>query len=158
MLKLVAQPIQNLADLRAALQNAVRLEHSTIPPYLTALATLSGKSPSVAYARQVIRDIVVEEMLHMTLACNLLNAVGGHPQISGADFVPSYPHELPMGVAGDLVVHLKRYSKDLVQNTFMRRSTSRSSMRRSPPRRRRRSPSASSTPRSARSSSSWARM
>jgi hypothetical protein len=120
MLKLVAQPIRNLADLRAALQNAVRLEHSTIPPYLTALATLSGKSPSVAYARQVIRDIVVEEMLHMTLACNLLNAVGGHPEISGADFVPSYPHELPMGVAGDLVVHLKRYSKDLVQNTFMR--------------------------------------
>ena len=43
MLKLVAQPIRNLADLRAALQNAVRLEHSTIPPYLRRWQ--SGKSP-----------------------------------------------------------------------------------------------------------------
>lgn len=120
MLRLVAKPIRSREDLRDALQSAVRLEHSTIPPYLTALATLSGNPPSIAYARQVIRDIVAEEMLHMTLACNLLNAVGGHPEISGAGFVPSYPHELPMGVAGDLVVHLKRYSKDLVQNAFMR--------------------------------------
>jgi hypothetical protein len=120
MLRLVAEPIQSLADLHRALQNAVRLEHSTIPPYLTALATLSGQSPSVAYARQVIRDVVVEEMLHMTLACNLLNAIGGHPVIAAPGFVPSYPHELPMGVAGDLVVHLKRYSKDLIENTFMK--------------------------------------
>ncbi|MEO6028379.1 MAG: ferritin-like protein, partial [Candidatus Binatia bacterium] len=119
MLRLAAKPIRDVSDLREALQNAVRVEHSTIPPYLTALATLSSSSPSVAYARKVIREIVVEEMLHMTLACNLLNAVGGQPQISGADFVPSYPHELPMGVAGDLVVHLKRYSKELLANTFM---------------------------------------
>jgi hypothetical protein len=115
----VAKPIESLEDVRNALQSAIRLEHSTIPPYLTALATLSGGSPSVGYARQVIHDVVVEEMLHMTLACNLLNAIGGHPQIAGPDFVPSYPHELPMGVAGDLVVHLKRYSKALVEETFM---------------------------------------
>jgi len=120
MLRLVAQPISSLADLQKALRNAVRLEHSTIPPYLTALATLSGDSPSVRYARQVIRDVVIEEMLHMTLACNLLNAIGGHPEIAVAGFVPTYPHELPMGVAGDLVVHLKRYSKALIEQTFMK--------------------------------------
>jgi hypothetical protein len=119
MLRLMAQSISNLNELHKALQNAIRLEHSTIPPYLTALATLSGNSPSVQYARQVIRDIVVEEMLHMTLACNLLNAVGGHPDIAVAGFVPTYPHELPMGVAGSLVVHLKRYSKALIEQTFM---------------------------------------
>ena len=120
MLKLVAQSITNVPELKSALQNAIRLEHSTIPPYLTALATLSGNSPSVVYARQVIRDVVVEEMLHMTLACNLLNAIGGHPEIAAAGFVPSYPSELPMGVAGDLVVHLKRYSKPLIEDTFMK--------------------------------------
>jgi rubrerythrin len=120
MLRLVPQSITNIPELRDALQNAIRLEHSTIPPYLTALATLSGGSPSVAYARQVIRDVVVEEMLHMTLACNLLNAIGGHPKIADSQFVPSYPHELPMGVAGDLVVHLKRYSKALIEDTFMK--------------------------------------
>jgi hypothetical protein len=73
----------------------------------------------VKYAREVIRDVVVEEMLHMTLACNLLNAIGGRPDIAVAGLVPTYPHELPMGVAGSLVVHLKRYSKTLIEQTFM---------------------------------------
>jgi Ferritin-like len=120
MLRLTAQPLATVPDLHAALQNAIYLEHSTIPPYLTALATLSGSSPSVEFARTTIRDIVIEEMLHMTLACNVLNAIGGHPVIASPKFIPSYPHELPMGVAGDLVVHLKRYSKLLVENTFMK--------------------------------------
>jgi Ferritin-like len=120
MLRIMAQPLASDDDVRNALQNAIRLEHSTIPPYLTALATLSGNSDSVKYAREVIRDVVVEEMLHMTLACNILNAIGGHPVIVDANFVPTYPHELPMGVAGDLVVHLKRYSKALIENTFMK--------------------------------------
>ena len=52
MLRITPQPLSTAADLRAALQNAIRLEHSTIPPYLTALATLSGSSPSVKYARR----------------------------------------------------------------------------------------------------------
>jgi hypothetical protein len=120
MLRIMPQSLSSVDDLHNALQNAIRLEHSTIPPYLTALATLSGDTPSVKFARKVIRDVVVEEMLHMTLACNVLNAIGGHPDITCAKFVPTYPHELPMGVAGDLVVHLKRYSKSLVENTFMK--------------------------------------
>jgi hypothetical protein len=120
MLLINAQPLITDDDLRAALQNAIRLEHSTIPPYLTALATLSGSSESVKYARQAITDIVVEEMLHMTLACNILNAIGGHPVIADPDFVPKYPCEPPMGIAGDLVVHLRRYSKALVEDTFMK--------------------------------------
>src|SRR3954447_6799560 len=110
MLRITAQPLESIPELQTALQNAIRLEHATIPPYLTALATLTGNTASVKFARQVIRDVVIEEMLHMTLACNVLNAIGGHPSITGDGFIPTYPHELPMGVAGDLVVHLKRYS------------------------------------------------
>jgi hypothetical protein len=120
MLRINPQPLATDDDLRTALQNAIALEHSTIPPYLTALATLDGNSDSVKYARAVILDVVVEEMLHMTLACNTLNAIGGHPVIADANFVPTYPGELPMGVAGDLVVHLRRYSKALVEDTFMK--------------------------------------
>lgn len=56
----------------------------------------------------------------MTLACNVLNAIGGHPVIADPKFIPAYPGPLPMGVAGDLVVHLKRYSKALIENTFMK--------------------------------------
>src|SRR5436305_15204459 len=107
----MAQPLSSVEDVRGALQNAIRLEHSTIPPYLTALSTLSGNSPSVQYARQVIHDVVVEEMLHMTVACNILNAIGGQPAIADPDFVPKYPHELPMGVAVEPLVRLRRSSK-----------------------------------------------
>jgi hypothetical protein len=95
------------------------LEHATIPPYLTALATLKeGASESVDYARDCIRKIVVEEMLHMTLACNILNAIGGHPVIADKKTVPTYPGKLPMSVAGGVEVRIRRYSKALVQDTF----------------------------------------
>lgn len=120
MLRLNAQPLATDDDLRTALQNAIALEHSTIPPYLTALATLSGTSDSVKYARSEITEVVVEEMMHMTLACNILNAIGGHPVIADEGFVPKYPCPLPMGVAEGLKVGLRRFSKELIEETFMK--------------------------------------
>ena len=42
-----------------------------------------------------IKGVVIEEMLHMTIAANVLNAVGGHPAIDRPDFVPNYPQDLP---------------------------------------------------------------
>jgi hypothetical protein len=120
MLRINAQPLASDDDLRAALQNAIRLEHATIPPYLTAMLTLSGTSESAGFAREAIRDVVKEEMLHMGLACNILNAIGGHPVIDDPNFIPRYPDALPMGVAGDLVVHVRRYSKKQVEDTFMK--------------------------------------
>jgi hypothetical protein len=59
-------------------------------------------------------------MLHLTLACNILNAIKGTPQIADPAFVPKYPDHLPMGVESSLIVHLKRYSRDLVENAFMK--------------------------------------
>ncbi|WP_354065651.1 ferritin-like domain-containing protein [Bradyrhizobium sp. RT6a] len=41
------------------------------------------------------------------------------PQIANASFVPSYTDHLPMGIESSLVVHLKRYSRNLVEQTFM---------------------------------------
>ncbi len=120
MLRLNPQPLSTEDDLRTALQNAIALEHSTIPPYLTALLTLRGTSDSVQYAQSEISEVIQEEMLHMTLACNILNAIGGRPMIADAGFIPTYPGPLPMGVAGDLDVGLRRYSKALIENTFMK--------------------------------------
>jgi hypothetical protein len=74
----------------------------------------------VEFARKEIKDVLKEEMMHMGLACNILNAIGGHPVIADANFIPKYPGALPMGVAGDLVVHLRRYSKAAVKDTFMK--------------------------------------
>lgn len=85
--------IQNIDDLKSALQTAIELEHSTIPPYLCALYSI--KDGTNAKSIETIRSVVVEEMLHMILVCNILNAIGGEPQINTADFIPSYPGNLP---------------------------------------------------------------
>jgi hypothetical protein len=81
-----------VADLRKHLEAAVQLELTTIPPYLTALFSLHGDGnlePAL-----LIRSVVLEEMLHMTLAANVLNAVGGRPRITG-EHAPRYPAKLP---------------------------------------------------------------
>jgi hypothetical protein len=121
MLKIKPVQITDLASLQSALQKAIELEHATIPPYLTAYYTLRGTSAGGKAARQIIHSIVIEEMLHMHLACNILNAIGGAPLINAPGFIPTYPGPLPMGIGGadGLVVGIKRYSKATVQNTFM---------------------------------------
>jgi hypothetical protein len=81
-------------ELRAHLQTAVEIEWSTIPPYLCARWSLQDGRNELAAAS--IEDVVMEEMLHLTLACNLLNAVGGEPQlIPPRAQLPSYPTFLP---------------------------------------------------------------
>jgi Ferritin-like len=98
------------------LQNAIELEHSTIPPYLTAMLSLRTGT-NIDIARQ-IREIVIEEMLHMTIAANILIAIGGSPAINKTDFIPRYPGPLPMNI-GDLQVGIETFSIELVKNTFM---------------------------------------
>jgi hypothetical protein len=58
-------------------------------------------------------------MLHMALACNLLNAIGGEPQIDSANFVPRYPGHLPAGLRPDLTVTLRRCSIDQIRDVFL---------------------------------------
>lgn len=87
--------------LKELLQAAVELELSTIPPYLCALYSMHQEGNDEA--KLVIRSVVVEEMLHMVLAANVLNAIGGQPRVGGPDHAPRYPHELPDGVVLDLL-------------------------------------------------------
>ena len=85
--------IKDLQDLCQHLQWAIELEHSTIPPYLFALYSITEGHNQEAV--EILRSIVMEEMLHMTLAANVLNAVGGEPSLDKADFIPRYPCYLP---------------------------------------------------------------
>jgi len=104
-------------DLYVHLRNAVKLEHSTIPPYLTAMFSLrTGTNQDIA---DQIRSIVMQEMLHMTIASNILIAIGGHPEINTQAFIPDYPGPLPMGVASGLIVGIEAFSIPLVENVFM---------------------------------------
>jgi rubrerythrin len=103
-------------DLWVHLQNAIELEHSTIPPYITAIFSLkSGTNKSIA---KLIRSIVIQEMQHMTIASNILIAIGGQPKINENGFIPEYPGPLPMNV-GDLRVGIEAFSIPLVKDVFM---------------------------------------
>ena len=107
----------SLKDLFPLVQSAIELEHATIPPYLTAM--FSFKPGLGTYIRTVIHSIVIEEMLHMTIVANIMNAIGGSPDINKKDFIPDYKCHLPMGIGGSLLVGIERFSKDLVLNVFM---------------------------------------
>ena len=59
-------------------------------------------------------------MLHLTLAANLLNAVGGRPALDSPRLLPRYPGPLPGTVEDGLAVGLAPLSVGLVRDTFMR--------------------------------------
>jgi len=105
-------------DLYRYLQNAIELEHATIPPYLTAMFSLKpGRNEEI---RQLIRSIVIEEMLHLTVSANILVAIGGWPEINTPHFIPKYPGPLPMGIGGEgFEVGIEPFSKKLVHDVFM---------------------------------------
>jgi hypothetical protein len=98
---------KSLAELRTYLQGALEIEHLTIPPYLTAMYTIRAGTNQDAY--YTIRSVVLEEMLHMTLVANLLNAVGGRPRVAHPDFVRRYPARLPYS-ALDVKIPLQHFS------------------------------------------------
>ena len=105
------------SDLYTHLQGAIELEHATIPPYLTALYSI--KKGANREAAAIIRSVVIEEMLHMTIAANTLNAIGGAPEINKSGFIPTYPHALPMNIHSSLQVGLAPLSRDVISKVFM---------------------------------------
>jgi hypothetical protein len=111
-----SEQIQTLDDLRRHLQTAVELEHATIPPYLCALYSI--KDGSNREAARVIKSVVMEEMLHLALAANILNALGGEPSLRRTGFVPAYPAELPHS-DGSFHVGLEKFSPAAVK-TFLK--------------------------------------
>jgi rubrerythrin len=120
MIRLQPGLFDNLSShegLKTALQQSIMLEHATIPAYLYALYSI--KPGANGEIQRLILSIVLEEMLHMALASNILSAIGGAPVIDEPGFIPTYPGPLPGSVEAGLSVPLARLSLDLVQNVFM---------------------------------------
>ena len=109
-------PIDTVEDLREHLELAIRIELSTIPPYLYAQYSIEDQTSEPAL---LIRSIVVEEMLHAALATNLLLAVGGSPAFAGTKYMPSYPMELPHH-RPPLTLDLAPASDHLIEGVLMR--------------------------------------
>jgi hypothetical protein len=113
----LAESLDSVQAVQGALQQAIMLEHATIPTYLYALYSLApGANEDI---RGLIASVVKEEMSHMALAANVLNAIGGAPVIDDPAFVPSYPGPLPGSIEPGLIVPLKPFSRELVKDVFM---------------------------------------
>ena len=109
----VKDRITSLPDLKDALQTAMQLEFSTIPPYLCAQWSINADPAGVG---DMIESVVVQEMYHFALAGNILTAIGGMPSIANAAFIPSYPtNVLPGGIPQKLAVDLRPLTPDQVQ-------------------------------------------
>jgi photosystem II stability/assembly factor-like uncharacterized protein len=107
--ELIASPQHDLDWLHDALQTAIQLELSTLPPYLTARWSIVSNAEPIS---ATIKEIAREEMLHMGLACNMLAAIGGVPMIADASVVPKYPGPLPWEIRPGLVVTLRKLDRE----------------------------------------------
>jgi hypothetical protein len=112
---MIYHPITTVADLNKHLQWALGVELSTIPPYLCALYSISDPA-SDAY--RLIRSVVMEEMLHMMQAANLMNATGKPPSLA-PDLLPVYPGFMPHHAAGGPYIQLQALSPALASTVFM---------------------------------------
>ncbi len=109
MIKLLWKQPNTVEDVQKLVQTAIDLEFSTLPPYLYAKFTIPAGSNEAAMQR--ISDITTQEMIHMCLACNIMNAIGGTVAINP----PSYPGPLPGDVDAGLIIHLYPFSKAAMQ-------------------------------------------
>lgn len=110
MIYLKFRRIEKIEDAIDLLQMAIGIEFSTLPPYLYALYSIRPGTNAEASSR--IKAVAMQEMVHMCLACNILNALGTDPILTA----PTYPGPLPGGISGGgkdpLIVHLLPFSKD----------------------------------------------
>ncbi|HEV2853455.1 MAG TPA: ferritin-like protein [Thermoanaerobaculia bacterium] len=114
IIELMQMPTHDMAWIREAVQAAIELELSTIPPYLCALWSIDESGTE---AEELIRRIVQDEMGHMGLMCNLLKGLGEPPKI--VTVAPRYPGPLPGGVRPELIVYLSGLNRDFLHDVLM---------------------------------------
>lgn len=71
--------------LKKHLKNALRLEFATVPAYLTAAFSLKESNQAI---RMLLVRIAKEEMLHMLVVANVMNAIGVEPKLK--KILPQY--------------------------------------------------------------------
>lgn len=109
MIKLAWQNPDSVQDVQGLVQTAINLEFSTLPPYLYALMSIPPGENIAARSR--IYAVAMQEMIHMCLACNIMNAIGGNPDI----VAPLYPGPLPGDLAHGTIIHLYPFSPEAVR-------------------------------------------
>lgn len=108
--------LPTIDDLRVALRVAMAIELSTIPLYSYAMYSIPAADRSDA--RSAIRSVLIEEMLHVSLAANLLMSTGALPTFYDRATMPSYPLTMWLH-AGQPTFDLTPATYDQVKNCFM---------------------------------------
>jgi hypothetical protein len=119
----VPEAEQGVDWLKKALQAALKLELATIPPYLCAIwsiddSKLDTSDPEIYNPITSLKSIVVEEMWHMGLVCNMLTTLGFTPELNTPAAVPTYPGPLPGGVNPTLTVSIRKLCRSQL-DTFI---------------------------------------
>jgi len=100
------------ANLHQHLQDAVDLEFWTIPLYLTAAYSIKGlkelEAKSYPDAAKLVLSVVIQEMLHLEIVCNLCNALGHSPRFDTPQYSGSIPFIHPQKT--DVPAHLQGYT------------------------------------------------
>src|SRR6187397_1829202 len=109
MIRLAWNAPQSTVDVQNLVQGAIDLEFTTLPPYLYAKFSILPDTNAAVASR--LDSIVREEMIHMCLACTIMNAIGGTAAINP----PHYPGPLPGDVGGGLILHLLPFSEEAMQ-------------------------------------------
>jgi CDGSH-type Zn-finger protein/uncharacterized Fe-S cluster protein YjdI len=98
--------VQDREELFYLLSEAAEFEHSVMCSYLYSIWTLKSDATedvtpeelaAIKLWRQSIRQVALEEMLHLALVNNILAAIGGSPHLWRPDF-PVQPGRFPAGV------------------------------------------------------------
>jgi hypothetical protein len=115
LIRLQLNSLTSVDDARSMLQTAIGVELGTLPPYLYALYSIPpGTNPQ---AEQVIRSVAVQEMIHLCLDCNILNALGGTPVVHPQKYPGPLPGDIgPHGTP--LTIHLYPFSREALQQAM----------------------------------------
>ena len=85
-------------ELRDYVEMAIQIEFFTIPLYLTSWWSLKKGGLETQAHQRIIRGIVIQEMLHLGIVCNLFVGLGGTPRLnaqSPGGLAPTYPDLVP---------------------------------------------------------------
>lgn len=110
-------PGAEFADrLPSLLQQALRREHSLIPPLLAAWLSLK---PAANRALSILlEEAIASQMRRMALAANLQIAIGGQPRVALPGFVPAYPSSPPLAPEAP-AMGIERFSPRLLRDALL---------------------------------------
>jgi len=111
--QLMRESVHDTAWLIEAVSAGIELELATIPVYLCARWSINDSGKALT----ALRSIVLDEMAHMALMCNLLKGLGVAPRITA--MAPRYPGPLPGGVRPELEVYLSGMTHESLEKVMM---------------------------------------